>query len=441
MSKFFSKEPGSAVPSSRSSRLFSMAGLAAGIAGNVVTEYAKHISHGNSPELKEILLTPGNAKRLADKLKKMRGAALKVGQLLSMDSGDFIPAELAVILDKLRDDVEPMPFSQLTALLHQEWGENWHEKFAQFSFTPMAAASIGQVHSAHNLNHERLAIKIQYPGVSQSINSDVDNVGTILKYSGLLPDASKIENLLAETKQQLHVETDYLSEAAWIDKYRHALADDDRFIVPSVYEEFTKPNILCMSFHEGGNIDSYTALSQEERNHIAASLMSLTFREVFELHHVQTDPNFANYLYQPEDKKIVLLDFGATRELPSHIAKGYQQLINGSVKKNKETIDQAIELIGFFQEEISPKQKLAVTELFYMACEPLHHAGEYDFGNSDLAKRISIAGSELSLKKNYWHTPPADALFLHRKLAGLYLIAAKLKAKINIQDLIHPYIK
>lgn len=440
MDKYFRKEKGSSVPASRSSRLLSMAGLAAGIAGNVVTEYAKHLSHGNSPELKEILLTPSNAKRLADKLKKMRGAALKVGQLLSMDSGDFIPPELASILDQLRDDVDPMPFSQLTALLHEEWGENWHEKFEQFTFTPMAAASIGQVHSAYNLGHERLAIKIQYPGVSQSIDSDVDNVGSILKYSGLLPDASKIEELLNETKQQLHVETDYLSEAAWIEKYRHALADDDVFIIPRVYQEFTKQNILCMSFHEGGNIDTYTNLPQAERNQIVSSLFSLTFREVFEFQHVQTDPNFANYLYQPEQQKIVLLDFGATRQLPDHICHGYQQLINGSVKNNQETIDNAINKIGFFQEEISLSQRLAVTALFHMACEPLHYAGDYDFGASELAKNISIAGRELSLKKNYWHTPPADALFLHRKFAGLYLIAAKLKAKINIQNLIHPYI-
>lgn len=440
MHKYFRKEVGSPVPSSRSSRLASMAGLAAGIAGNVASEYAKQLSHGNTPTLKDVLLTPSNAKRVANKLKKMRGAALKVGQLLSMDSGEFIPPELAAILEKLRDNVDPMPFSQLTMLLNKEWGENWHENFKQFSFTPMAAASIGQVHSAHNNSNERLAIKIQYPGVSKSIDSDVENVGTILKYSGLLPDATKIEGLLNETKQQLHSETDYFSEASWIEKYRLALADDDTFIVPRVYNEFTKNNILCMSFHEGKNIDSFTELPQQERNHIVSSLISLTFREIFEFGYVQTDPNFANYLYQSGSKKIVLLDFGATRKLPQHISTGYQQLLNASVNNNKLAMNNAISEIGFFQDDISEKQKDAVIELFQMACEPLQHIGEYDFSNSGLAKKISMAGRDLSFKKNYWHTPPADALFLHRKIAGLYLIAAKLNAKINIQNLINPYI-
>ena len=195
-----------------------------------------------------------------------------------------------------------------------------------------------------------------------------------------------------------------------------------------------------MSFHEGKNIDSFTELPQQERNHLVSSLISLTFREIFEFGYVQTDPNFANYLYQSGSKKIVLLDFGATRKLPQHISTGYQQLLNASVNNNKLAMNNAISEIGFFQDDISEKQKDAVIELFQMACEPLQHIGEYDFSNSGLAKKISMAGRDLSFKKNYWHTPPADALFLHRKIAGLYLIAAKLNAKINIQNLINPYI-
>ncbi len=438
--KYTHNEVGTNIPASRSSRLASMAGLAAGIAGNVVSEYAKHLSRGNTPELKDVLLTPSNAKRVANKLKKMRGAALKVGQLLSMDSGDFIPAELALILDKSRDDVDPMPFSQLTQLLKSEWGEDWQKNFRQFTFTPMAAASIGQVHSAHDLNNEKLAIKIQYPAVSKSIDSDVDNVGTILKYSGLLPDTTKIKDLLNETKEQLHCETDYLKEADWIERYQGVLVNDNDFVIPRVYRNFTKENILCMSYHDGENIDKFIDLTLQERNHIVSSLIKLTFKEIFELHHVQTDPNFANYLYQPESKKIVLLDFGATRELPAHITDGYKLLLQASVRNDKKAVDNAISQIGFFQEYITSQQREAVISLFQMACQPLGHIGEYDFENSTLAKNVSIAGRELSVKQNYWHTPPADALFLHRKIAGLYLIAVKLKAKINLRDLIYPYI-
>lgn len=438
--KYVNNESGSIIPTSRSSRLANIARLAAGITGNVVSEYAKQLSHGNAPELKDVLLTPTNAKRVAEKLMKMRGAALKVGQLLAMDNGDFIPPELSHIFDKLKDDVEPMPFSQLTALLNSEWGEDWHENFSQFTFTPMAAASIGQVHSAIDLNDKKLAIKIQYPGVEKSIDSDVDNVGTILKYSGLLPDTTKIKELLIETKQQLHCETDYIKEADWIDTYNRYLKNDHDFIVPYVYRDYTNKNILCMSYHEGENIDEFTHLSLEEKNHIVTSLIKLTFKEIFELHHVQTDPNFANYLYQEKSRKIVLLDFGATRKLPKHIIHGYKLLLNASIRNDKQGIYTAIKQIGFFQDEITATQREAVISIFELACQPLRHSGVYDFENSTLAKNVSMAGRELSFKQDYWHTPPADALFLHRKIAGLYLIAVKLKVKINLQELIQPYI-
>ncbi|MEM8844902.1 MAG: AarF/ABC1/UbiB kinase family protein [Pseudomonadota bacterium] len=434
--KYSDKTVGSNIPAGRLSRFANMAHLTAGVAGSVVSEYAKQVSKGSSPQLKDLLLTPSNAKRVADKLMKMRGAALKMGQLLSMDSGEFIPPELALILEKLRDNVDPMPFSQLTQLLNNEWGNDWHENFKQFTFSPMAAASIGQVHSAYNLNGEKLAIKIQYPGISKSIDSDVDNVGTILKYSGLLPDITKIQNLLEETKHQLHQETDYLLESNWIETYQRHLANDQDFIVPQVFKEHTTSNILCMSHHDGQNIDTFTHLGPAEKNHIVSCLIKLTFKEIFELRHVQTDPNFANYLYQPETHRIVLLDFGATRKLPRHVSDGYKHLLSAATKDNKKEMDKAIEQIGFFQENITRTQRNAVLELFQMACEPFRHVGEYDFGNTNLARDVSVAGRELSFKQNYWHTPPADALFLHRKIAGLYLIAAKLKTNINIQDLV-----
>ena len=427
---------GKAVPSSRRSRMASMASLAVGLAGGMISEGAKKISQGHRPQIKDVLLTPNNAHKLANKLKQLRGAALKVGQLLSMDSGEFIPPELAAILAQLRDDVDPMPFSQLTALLNEEWGDEWHEQFKQFSFSPMAAASIGQVHSAHDLNGYQLALKIQYPGVRKSIDSDVDNVGSLLRISGLIPKETDIQYLLEETKKQLHAETDYITEAKWLNQYQLDLSTFDEFIVPSVIEEFTTNNILAMSYHAGESIESLQSLPQDERDHITSSLISLLFNEMFVFKRVQTDPNFANFLYQRDTKKIVLLDFGATRELADAISAGYNKLLIASMDGNKESIGDALSEIGFFQETISDKQRLSVIDIFYQACEPLRHEGLYDFGASNLAQRISIQAKELSIKKNYWHTPPIDALFLHRKIGGLYLIASKLKANINIQRLI-----
>jgi len=131
---------------------------------------------------------------------------MKVGQLLSLDAGDLMPPELGAILARLRSDAHPMLMSQLVAVLNCQWGTGWDRHFERFSFTPMAAASIGQVHAARTRDGRNLAIKVQYPGVRQSIGSDVDNVATLLRISGLLPNNLDIEPLLQEAKLQLQAE-------------------------------------------------------------------------------------------------------------------------------------------------------------------------------------------------------------------------------------------
>ena len=432
---------GSAIPSSRTSRVANLFSLASSLAGGVLAEGASQLSQGNRPEFKDLLLTPANAQRLADKLMKLRGAALKVGQLLSMDAGEFVPRELSEILAKLRDDVEPMPFSQLIQCLENQWGEDWGDKFKQFSYTPIAAASIGQVHSAHTIPGEKLALKIQYPGVEKSIDSDVDNVASLLRVTGLIPKQQSFDDLFTETKQQLRIETDYLTEANRMMQYKEALADNPDFIVPKVDESLTTKTILAMSYHEGIKVDSITHLPQEEKNKVASLLIDLMLNEMFNMHCVQTDPNMANYLYDESSKKIILLDFGAVRELPIHFSHAYYDLMQASISNNKSAINQACENIGFFQESITNEQRETVIDLFLMACEPLRQVEGYDFGQSNLATRISNNALKLSAKKQEWHTPPVDALFLHRKIAGMYLVAAKLSAKVHVSELFAKYSK
>ncbi len=208
------------VPTHRLSRLAKLGSLATGVAGGMIAEGARQLAKGNRPTAKDMLLTPANAKRVTDQLAQMRGAAMKVGQLLSMDTGDLLPEELTQILSRLRSDAKPMPFSQLTKILHDNWGEGWNKSFQQFSFEPIAAASIGQVHSAHTKDGRHLALKIQYPGVRESISSDVDNVATLLRVSGLIPKEVNVKPLLDEAKQQLQLEAYSLQPPGHIDYYQ-----------------------------------------------------------------------------------------------------------------------------------------------------------------------------------------------------------------------------
>jgi predicted unusual protein kinase regulating ubiquinone biosynthesis (AarF/ABC1/UbiB family) len=172
-------------------------------------EGIRQLARGNCPGPADMFLTPANARRIVDQLASLRGAAMKVGQLLLLDAGDLLPPELAEIPSRLRADARPMPMSEVVAVLEASWGSDWDRHFCQFSFTPLAAASIGQVHSCITADGRRLAVKIQYPQIRNSIDSDVANVATLLRMARLLPAGLDIAPLLDEARRQLHEEADY----------------------------------------------------------------------------------------------------------------------------------------------------------------------------------------------------------------------------------------
>lgn len=430
----------SKVPANRLSRLGSLASLAGRVAGGMLAEGARQLAKGNIPAKKEMLLTPGNARRVADQLAHLRGAAMKVGQLLSMDAGDMLPPALADILSRLRASANPMPVKQLAQVLTAEWGDNWQRHFTDFTFTPMAAASIGQVHQAYHDNGQRLAVKVQYPGVKASIESDVDNVATLLRLSGLIPKSVDYQHLLAEAKLQLKTEANYLQEASYLAQYRYYLTTNPHFLLPEPITSLTTENILVMSYVEGIPIEAVAALSQIERDRVMMLLFELLFRELFEFKLVQTDPNFANYQYNKVTQQLVLLDFGACRHYSEQFSEGYRQLFHAALAQNSDAMSAALTQIGFFSQTILPEQKQAVLNLVALACEPLQHDKAFHFGQSDLAQRLREAGTALSMQQHYWHSPPADALFLHRKIGGLYLLAARLNARVNLYTLLKTHL-
>ena len=426
----------SAVPGGRWSRLARLGTLAGGVAGHMLAEGARQFAQGKRPQLHQLLLTPANARRVADQLAQLRGAAMKVGQLLSMDAGELLPPELADILSRLRADAIPMPISQVVSSLNTHWGDGWDRHFEQFSFTPTAAASIGQVHFGRRKDGRNIAVKIQYPGIRRSIDSDVDNVATLLRMSGLLPKSLDIKPLLDDAKQQLHDEADYRREGACMMQFASLLAGADEFRVPEMHADLTTESILAMTRLDGVALDSLAHLPQDERDRLVSRLFHLLFREIFEFRLIQTDPNFANYRYAPTSQQLILLDFGATRAYSEQMVDSYRRLMGSAVRQDRQGMNDAAEAIGYFQQDITDKQRQAVLDIFALACEPLGHSDAYDFGATDLGLRIRDAGMVLGRDRDFWHTPPADALFLHRKLGGLYLLAAKLKARVNVNHLV-----
>ena len=418
-----------------------LGGMATGVAGNMLMAGAQQLAQGKRPKLGDLLLTPANALRITQQLSQMRGAAMKVGQLLSMDAGDLLPPEVANILARLRSDAHAMPERQVQAVLTANWGAKWQQRFASFSFTPIAAASIGQVHRAITHDGRDLAIKIQYPGVRKSISSDVNNVATLLQLTGLLPKTLNIAPLLTEAKRQLREEADYQAEAAHLLRFYELLAGTPELVVPMLHPDFTTKNVLAMSFVAGVPVESVIDAPQAERDRLVSLLVGLLFRELFEFGLMQTDPNFANYRYDPHSQQLILLDFGATRSFAPAFAQAYQQLMSAAVAGDRTAMAQAGLAIGYFDGATLPKHQMAVLDLFEMALEPLCFEGAYDFGSTDMAPRLREAGLKLGLDRDFWHIPPIDTLFLHRKLGGLFLLAARLKARVNVRQLALPYLQ
>ena len=424
------------VPARRASRLLTLGRLAGGIAGGVVAESPRRAATGRLPSAGELLLTPPNMARLAERLSEMRGAAMKVGQLLSMEAGEFLPPELTAVLARLRDNAHAMPLGQVGAVLDDAWGKDWPERFERFVFRPIAAASIGQVHEAVTKDGRRLAVKIQYPGIRKSIDSDVDNVATLLSWSRTLPDKADLEPLLAEAKRQLHLEADYEQEASNIISYAARLAGDASYTIPSVVPELTTPNVLAMTFVPGTPVEQLGSKPEPLRNRIATDLLRLTMREILEWGLVQTDPNFANYRHDEPSGQLGLLDFGATRRYDEDRIALFRRLLKAALGDDRQSMEEAAADAGYLSPTDPPHYRAVILDLLTDATEPARLTAPYDFGTSNLASRMSEKVMTLRLDQRIWRLPPPDILFLHRKLGGLYMLCARLRAKVDVSELL-----
>jgi len=428
------------VPRGRLSRLARFGGMATGVAGGVLLGGARELASGRRPRLEDLLLTPANALRVTRQLAQLRGAAMKMGQLLSMDSGEFLPRELTEILARLRAEAQMMPRGQLQTVLDRAWGRGWPARFRDFDWRPVAAASIGQVHRAVLADGRVLAVKVQYPGVRASIDSDVDNVASLIRLSGLAPAGLDFAPLLAEAKRQLHEEADYLREAAALARFAALLEDAPEYLVPAVVAELTTADVLAMDWADGVPIESLAAAPAAERDAVAARLIALTLRELFEFRLMQTDPNFANYRWDRAGDRLVLLDFGATREIGAASAEGYRRLAAAGLAADRPAVWAAARDIGLVADAMPRERQADLLDLSDQVMAPLRRGDAFDFGDGTLAAELRAHGLEFAADRRVWHLPPPEALFLQRKFGGVYLLAARLRARVDVRALLDPWL-
>ena len=419
-----------------------------------------------------VFLTEANAERLAVALCRMRGAALKLGQMLSIQDESVVPPAIARALERVREGADVMPAGQLMGAVEAHLGKDWRApngsienggnvEVLAFSDEPLAAASIGQVHRATvrraledgsgKFENLEVCMKIQYPGVARSIHSDIDNLVRLVSMTDLIPRGLYVEHAVATAKEELTLECDYEYELASQEKMRALLADDPAWTTPRTIPELSSAGVLTTTFAPGVAIDKVASLSQAERDYVATQLLRATLRELFEFRFMQSDPNFANFLYCRETRALTMIDFGAAKAYPKPFVDEYLRMVVACAERDREGVIDASIKLGFLTGEEAAVLVDAHVEAGFQVGRPFQarttrtvpdpneneNANEimYDFGeNRDMTRRV--AGLGKVMLKHRLTPPPAEAYSLHRKLSGSFLACMRLRARVPARALL-----
>ncbi|XP_027936948.1 protein ABC transporter 1, mitochondrial [Vigna unguiculata] len=427
------------VPATPFSRALGFAGLGAGLAWGTLQESAKRLafgtptSQGNQSALSPFL-SEKNAERLALALCRMRGAALKIGQMLSIQDESLVPAPILAALEIVRQGADVMPKSQLNQVLDAELGPGWSSKLISFDYEPIAAASIGQVHQAVMKDGMQVAMKIQYPGVADSIDSDIENVKLLLNYTNLIPKGLYLDRAIKVAKEELSRECDYRLEAANQKRFRDLLAGVDGFYVPIVVDTISSKRVLTTELVYGITIDKVASLDQETRNHIGKKLLELTLMELFVFRFMQTDPNWGNFLFDEATKTINLIDFGAARDYPKVFVDDYLRMVLACANGDSDGVIEMSRRLGFLTGMESDVMLDAHVQAGFIVGLPFSRSGGFDFRSNNITQSISHLGA--TMLKHRLTPPPDEAYSLHRKLSGAFLACIKIGAVVPCRELL-----
>ncbi|MCP5161002.1 MAG: AarF/ABC1/UbiB kinase family protein [Hahellaceae bacterium] len=434
------------------------AGLFAGT--RFATHYATTLFSSREKRAeKHSKMLSAQARFLVEELGKLKGSVVKIGQVMALYGEHFLPVEVTEALHTLEDQTTALEWDAIKSVLEFELGEARLKELV-IDPEPLGAASLGQVHRARRISDgKEICLKIQYPGVADAVDSDLDSVAQILRLARLVSMGKDFDEWLEEVRQMMHREVDYRLEAETTRRFRTMLQDDDRYIVPEVLIEYSTAHVMATSFEPGVSVSSdiVAELSASRRNHLAQGALELFLKELFIWKEIQTDPNFGNYrirLAESEDEqdRIVLLDFGAVQRYPDAFLDPVCDMIYASYIRDLPRVVAGGIRLGFMQAHWPEKVlnefgAVCMAVLEPMASEEvtipdfaLNAQGAYRWKHSDLPTRIAKRAA-LSAINRYFRIPPKEFVFLNRKLVGVYTFVSVLDAEFNGRNILLPYLE
>ena len=322
------------------------------------------------------------ALRVLDSMSYLRGATMKVGQTLA-NFPDIVPREFVETLDKLHFDAPPMHWSLLREMVHNELGDDPENLFASFEKRAFAAASLGQVHRAELKTGEQIAVKIQYPGIGRTIREDVRNLLVFMLPARLGRDWENTREQFDDLRIRLERETDYVREAATLEKARLLFDEDDGIVVPRAYPEFSTARVLTMERLEGTHLEAFLATnpSQARRNELARKLVRAWYRLMYSGRLLNADMHPGNFLFM-EDDRLGLIDFGFIIELDDELWELFRKMDRPLTTGRRDERLAVLKEWSWVGDEPGNEDRMRLYDEFAdWQWRARYEGGEFDFGD------------------------------------------------------------
>jgi predicted unusual protein kinase regulating ubiquinone biosynthesis (AarF/ABC1/UbiB family) len=375
------------------------------------------------------------ALRMASVLGEMKGAAMKIGQMASFIDVDFLPPEYREIyqeqLSKLRTHAPAMPWEKVRTVLEEEYDERPESVFASIEEEAFAAASIGQVHRATLHDGSKVAVKIQYPGVADALESDVANMGILLRLARALAPGLDAKAVASELRERVLEELDYEFEAQNQRTFARAYEDHPFIFVPKVHSRLSRRRVLVSDYVEGRGFDEVKELEQDERDIFGEIVFRFCFGSIYHLQHFNADTHPGNYLLM-DDGRVAFLDFGMTKRLTTQQIQLEQRAMDAAGRDDPEGLREALHDLGFVA-DTSRVDAERLMEHVKMVGGWYMEDAEIQITPRRVMKMIEVTSDPRSdffdLVRR--ESLPADELMGRRMETGLLAVLAQLRATAN----------